>query len=122
MCNFVKIYNPRMVKLDIFFLKTQSKCIDKTLMKKLFQQLKLNEFYQLLKKAHVFLFFFVPKSLLCIFQSAKYAEIRFSSKSNKWIWKLDMQSYHITQITIYPLSCPLLLPQLPGQIYAKINI
>ena len=46
-----------MVKLDIFFLKTQSKCIDKTLMKKLFQQLKLNEFYQLLKKAHVFLFF-----------------------------------------------------------------
>ena len=51
MRHFVKIHNPWMVKLDIFFLKTQLKCIDETSVKKLSQQLKLNEFYRLLKKA-----------------------------------------------------------------------
>ena len=37
MCHFVKMHNPGMVKLDIFFLKTQLKCIDETLAKKLSQ-------------------------------------------------------------------------------------
>ena len=43
-----------MVKLDTFFLKTQIKSIDETLVKNLSQHLRLNEFYQLLKKAHFF--------------------------------------------------------------------
>ena len=37
MCHFVKMHNPGMVKLDILFLKTQLKCIDETLVKKLSQ-------------------------------------------------------------------------------------
>ena len=79
MRHIVKIQNPGMVKLDTFLLKTKLKCIDKILMKKLFQQLKLSEFYQLLKKARVFFL----ELLACIFRSAKYAQIRFFSKSNK---------------------------------------
>ena len=62
MRNFVKIYNSQMVKLDTFCLKTQLKCSNETLVKKLSQELKSNEFYQVLKKAYLFHFFFIPKS------------------------------------------------------------
>ena len=51
MRNFVKIYNSQMVKLDTFFLKTQLKYINETLVKKLSQEFKLNEFYRLLKQS-----------------------------------------------------------------------
>ena len=40
-----------MVKLDTFFLKTQLKYINETLVKKLSQEFKLNEFYRLLKQS-----------------------------------------------------------------------
>ena len=54
MRNIVKISNSQMVKLDTFCLKTQLKYSDKTLVKKLSQELKLS----FKKKAYVFHFFF----------------------------------------------------------------
>ena len=109
-----------MVKLDTFCQKNQLKCSDKTLIKKLSQDLKLS-----FKKSlcfPFFFFFFIPKLVVCLLKSGKYAQIKFPRKSNKWIQKLDMLPYHITQITIYPLVCQLFLPHLSDQTYTKLNI